>query len=93
MVTTMTSDTERMKIATLSKYLWYLKGNHINHKFEWKVLGRAKSFNPVTGKCRLCLLEKYFIMFNQKDATLNSRDEIFVPCKHKASHLLSNTKT
>ena len=79
--------------TTLSKYVWYLKDNHVNHSFEWKVLGRAKSFNPVTGKCRLCLLEKYFIMFNQKDATLNSRDEIFVPCKHKASHLLSNTKT
>ena len=64
----------------LSKYVWYLKENHKNHSFEWKVLEWAKCFNPFTGKCRLFLLEKYFIMFNQKDATLNSRDVIFDIC-------------
>ena len=44
---------------------------------------KAKSFNPVTGVCRLCLLEKYYIMYNAKDATLNSRNELYQPCNHK----------
>ena len=44
-------------------------------------------------KCRLCLLEKYFIMFNPEDATLNLRDEIFAQCMHKKKLLLSRTKT
>ena len=77
----------------LSKYVWYLKDRNIGYRLDWKILGRAKSFNPITGKCRLCLLEKYFIMFNPNDASLNSRDEIFVPCKHKKKHLLSKTET
>ena len=68
----------------LSKYVWYLKENHKNHSFEWKVLEWAKCFNPFTGKCRLFLLEKHFIMFNQKDATLNSRDVIFDICPMQA---------
>ena len=39
-------------------------------------------------KCRLCLLEKYFILYNPKDATLNSRDKLFNPCRHKWKHTL-----
>ena len=72
----------------LSKYIWYLKENNIPYQLTWDILGKAKSFNPVTGVCRLCLLEKYFIMFNPKDATLNSRDEIFNSCRHKWRHTL-----
>ena len=84
---------EQENNTMLSKYIWYLKDRNIGYRLEWKILGRAKSFNPITGKCRLCLLEKFFIMFNPNDASLNSRDEIFVPCKHKKKHLLSKTKT
>ena len=77
----------------LSSYIWHLKDQHVQYRLEWKIIRKAKSYNPVTGNCRLCLLEKYCIMYNWKDATLNSRDEIFVPCRHKKSFLLSKTKT
>ena len=73
----------------LSKYLWYLKENRIPYQLNWSILGRAKSFNPVTGVCRLCLLEKYFILYNPKDATLNSRDELFNICRHKRKYTLA----
>ena len=73
----------------LSKYIWYLKENRIPYQLNWSILGRAKSFNPVTGVCRLCLLEKYFILYNPKDATLNSRDELFNTCRHKRKHTLA----
>ena len=84
---------KKMKSTMLSKYIWYLKDNRIQYELSWKVLGKAKSFNPVTGVCRLCLLEKYFILYNPKDATLNSRDEIFNSCRHKWKHTLSRAKT
>ena len=50
----------------LSKYIWYLnlKDNSIPYQLSWSILGRAKGFNPVIGVNRLCLLEKYFIMYN-----------------------------
>ena len=73
----------------LSKYIWFLKDNNVQYELNWRVLGRAKGFNPVTGVCRLCLLEKYLIMYNPSDATLNSRDEIFNSCRHKWKHTLA----
>ena len=75
----------------LSKYIWFLKDNNVQYELNWSVLGRAKGFNPVTGVCRLCLLEKYLIMYNPSDATLNSRDEIFNSCRHKWKHTLAKT--
>ena len=75
----------------LSKYIWFLKDNRIQYQLNWSILGRAKGFNPVTGVCRLCLLEKYFIMYNSKDASLNSRYELFSSCRHKWKHTLGKT--
>ena len=70
----------------LSKYIWFLKDNNVQYELNWSILGKAKSFNPVTGVCRLCLLEKYYIMYNPKDATLNSRDEVFNSCRQMETH-------
>ena len=84
---------EENKGTKLSRYIWYLKDRNIRYSMDWKILGTAKSYNPVTDKCRLCHLEKYFIMFNPDDATLNLREEIFAQCMHKKKHLLSRTKT
>ena len=75
----------------LSKHIWWLKSNNINYQLEWKILGKAKGYNSVTKVCRLCLQEKYFIMYKPETATLNSRDEFFNPCRHKWKHFLSNS--
>ena len=56
----------------LSKHIWWLKSNNIAYQLEWKILGKANIYNPVTRVCRLCLLEKYFIMYKPETATLNS---------------------
>ena len=92
---TLTSDTQsrRIKQCLVNMFGPSKTGTLGADRLEWKILGRAKSFNPISGTCRLCLLEKYFIMFNPTYATLNSRHEIFIPCKHKKKHLLSNAKT
>ena len=56
----------------LSKYIWKLKDENICYKLTWQKLGRAQSYNPGNRICRLCLLEKYFIMFKPNGATLNN---------------------
>ena len=76
----------------MSKHIWWLKDNNIPYNMEWRVLSRAQSFNPVTGVCRLCLMEKYYIMYNPEDASLNARDEFFQQCMHKWRYLLMKAK-
>ena len=67
-----------------------------DHQFhiplKGKSLTKRKPFNPVTGVCRLCLKEKYYILYNRQDCSLNSRDELFGHCPHKRDHLLYKIK-
>ena len=77
----------------LSKYIWKLKRENVPYRIDWKILTRGRVFNPVTKTCRLCLKEKYFIMFKPETATLNNRSELFNTCRHRLSKLLLNTKT
>ena len=59
-----------------------------SYTVTWQILARASSFNPTTGMCRLCLKEKFLIMFAPTTASLNMRSEIYSACRHKASKLL-----
>ena len=90
------------KGTTLSKYIWTLKDpddcniepcpNKIEWTIEWKILARAKGYNPITGVCRLCLKECYFLLFKTETASLNKRGEIFTPCPHRKFKFLANAK-
>ena len=51
------------------------------------LLSKCPSFNPVRRQCRLCLQEKYCIIFNPEGSTLNDRSEIFATCRHR-QHLV-----
>ena len=77
----------------LSKHIWGLKREDTPYTVDWKILSRGKVFNPVTQKCRLCLKEKFFIMFHPETATLNDRSELYNTCRHRLSKLLKKTKT
>ena len=77
--------------TALSTYIWKLKDSKIEYSLSWKILARANPFNTSSKMCRLCLTEKYFLMFNQEGATLNSRSEFYSACRHKTGMLLSNT--
>ena len=80
------------KGTTLSNHIWHLKGLGVPYEIKWEIVGRAQPFNPATGQCRLCLLEKYYIMFNKIGASLNQRTEFFSHCYHKSPLLLSKQK-
>ena len=79
------------KGTKLSNYIWKLKDNQphpIPYELEWDILGKEKPYNQVTGVCRLCLFEAYFLMFDKTNCTLNSRSEYFSACPHKRKYLL-----
>ena len=85
--------TRNPKNATaLSRYIWKLQDDKIEHEVSWQIMGRAKKYDPATGVCHLCIKEKYFIIFKPELSTINERDEIAGPCLHKTPQLLKNNK-
>ena len=75
----------------LSKHIWDLKDNNIPYETKWSILAKAKTFNPVTKKCRLCLKEVYYILYRPETASLNSRSEVFGWCRHKKQLTLAES--
>ena len=76
----------------LSTYIWELKRQGINFELKWQLIAKSKSYSPSSKNCRLCLKEKYFILFRKEMATLNKRHEFFTPCAHKEKFKLVNQK-
>ena len=77
----------------LSIHVWDLKDANKEFDLKWKIIDRSTAFNPITRKCRICLKEKFQIMYNREGSTLNKRHEIFNSCRHRTQKLLSNAKT
>ena len=75
--------------TTLSAHFWAELEAGRAPRVTWRVLeSRIPPFNPVTGKCQLCIREKFYIVMKPHLATLNQRQEIFSNCRHKESRLL-----
>ena len=62
-----------------------------NYEIKWKVIDRARVFNPINRRCGLCTKEKFYIIFQPEGASLNQRSEIFSTCRHRLRKLLANT--
>ena len=75
----------------LSKHVWKLKKDKLNHKITWKILDRAQAYSNATKRCRLCTLEKYYIICKRELATINKRSELANTCRHANKFLLKNT--
>ena len=77
--------------TSLSKFIWKLKDRNIDYTINWRIVDRAPIFNPITRVCKLCTLEKFYILYRPDLASLNQNDEIYKPCPHRFSLLLENT--
>ena len=76
----------------LSRHCGQLRLDGKPFNIEWSILCETgHAFSPTTGICKLCLTEKYLIMFNSADASLNLRSEFFNHCRHKERHLLAKS--
>ena len=76
--------------TTLSTHVWRLKDKGRPYRVSWTILARARGFNTSTGVCRLCLVEKFYIMFHRETASLNKRMEIYSSCRHRKGKLAVN---
>ena len=79
--------------TTLSSYIWDLKEKNIGFDIKWTAIDRAPRFNPITKKCRLCLKEKYYIIFQPEGAQLNERSELFSTCRQRRKVVKKEHKT
>ena len=78
------------KSTTLSTHFWKEREKGGEPVVAWKILEKnIPTFNPVSGKCQLCLREKFNIVLNPHLGTLNSRQEIFSHCRHKRFMLIN----
>ena len=77
--------------TSLSEHIWKVKESNTDHTLTWKILEKAQSFTPTTGKCNLCITEKAYIAYTHP--SLNKRRELFSTCPHRRKHLLSNLKS
>ena len=83
---------ESKKNATeLSNFVWENKHENTETSLEWKILDKARSYEPGSRKCMLCLTEKYHIVFSKLNL-LNSRSELVTKCRHENKFYLSNYK-
>ena len=78
--------------TTLSSHIKSLRESNTPHTITWSAKERAPPFNPSTWWCRLCTLERYYILFEPSGASLNQRAEFFCHCFHKRSKLLVKPK-
>ena len=77
--------------TSLSIHVWALKDKMIDYAIKWEIIDRAPISNPVTRVCCLCVLEKYYIIFNPLGASLNKNNEVYKSCPHKRFMLLDKT--
>ena len=75
----------------LSNYVRKLKESNTPFEIKWKLVAKCPPFNPSTKTCKLCLREKYLIMFRPEGATLNDKSEFFSTCRHRLKKLLGNS--
>ena len=70
--------------TTLSRHTHELRRKGIDFTITWDILEkRLAGYNTTSKSCRLCLLEKFHIMFTPGVATLNRRRELFSSCRHR----------
>ena len=77
--------------TALAGHIWDLKDKNADFEIKWGILKKSHAFNPITGKCLLCLNEKFLILFNPEGASLNQRREFFSHCPHKENLTLDKT--
>ena len=73
----------------MSEKIWSLKEKGVEYKLEWRFVDQIEGYNLRTGRCKLCLEEKYLIIYRPEVATLNQRSELASVFPHSTKFLLS----
>ena len=86
-------DGKKKMASKLATYMWNEKdAGGERSKIKWSIIDRAPAYRNGSRQCRLCLTEKYNIIF-QPFQKINKRNEIVSKCRHENKFLLSTFKT
>ena len=83
---------EKYADTELSKHIWDLKEQKLKYEIQWKIIDKAQSFSPISRTCKLCTLERYYLIFRKDLHTLNQNSEFGHHCLHKRFKKLSRVK-
>ena len=75
---------ECKKATELSKYVWDLKAEGLDHNIKWSIVQKAAPYRCGTRRCDICLSEKAVIASANPLTMLNKRAEIISTCRHRA---------
>ena len=78
--------------SELSKHIWTLKDLDTSYILSWEILDKAQKFSPISKTCKLCTLERYYLICKPKSYTLNKNIEFADECLHKRFMKLSTVK-
>ena len=73
--------------TTISKEVWKIKDQGGDYNIQWRIIGHAPSYNPVSKKCNLCTIEKLYIA-EHLGTLINKRDELVCKCRHRRKYAL-----
>ena len=75
----------------LSKHIWTLKDNCIDHFIFWRILSSHSPYSSASKRCNLCIKENFLIICQPDLSTLNKRNELVSSCRHRNKALLRNS--
>ena len=70
------------KSTELSKYIWELKDNNIQHNLKWCIASKSRPYVCGNRMRKLCLTEKLTIIKADPESLINTRDELVSKCRH-----------
>ena len=75
--------TKHRNSTKLSKHIWTLKENNIDHFILWHILSSRSPYNSASKRCNLCLKEKLFIIHQPELSSLNKPNKHVSSCHHR----------
>ena len=81
--TTSFQHTKHRNSTELSKHIWTLKENNIDHFILRHILSSRSPYNNASKRCDLCLKEKFPITHQPQLSSLNKRNERVSSCNHR----------
>ena len=85
--------TKHRNSIELSKHIWILIENNMDHFISWRILSSRSPFNSASKRCNLCLKEKLPIICPLELSSLNKGNELVSACRHRNKALLRNNWT
>ena len=80
----------KRKQTELSNLIWTLKDNGTEYKLTWRIINRARPYQPGKRTCNLCLSEKFHILTGSH--LINRKTELLNKCPRRRKYITCNVK-